>query len=343
MSSMRTASTLPAIVGAAAVVVLAAGLKAASQIFLPIVFSVFLGILAWPLLAGLLRLRVPRWLAIPLVVLAVTGGLLGVASLLGTSLAAFTAELPRYQAALASTMAGLEQDLIEAGLPADFKLGSLLDPAQILEWAGRSLRGIVGALSNTLLVVFLLVFVLLEGGSIGRKLHVAIVDTAAIARLDGFAATIQSYLVLKTIVSAGTGLCIGLGLWLIGLDFPFLWGLVAFLLNFIPSVGSIVAGAPAILLALVQFGPGGALGVATLFLVVNLTIGNLIEPRVMGDELGLSPLVVLLSLLVWGWIWGPMGMLLAVPMTVIVKVLLELHDDTRWIAVLLGSAKSLDE
>ena len=115
-----------------------------------------------------------------------------------------------------------------------------------------------------------------------------------------------------------------------------LWGLIAFLLNYVPSIGSIIAALPAVLLALAELGPGRAVVILIGFLVINTVIGNVIEPRVMGRKLGLSPLVVFLSLLFWGWVWGPAGMLLSVPLTVMVKIILEGREGTRWIGVLLG-------
>ncbi|MCA9566529.1 MAG: AI-2E family transporter, partial [Myxococcales bacterium] len=118
-------------------------------------------------------------------------------------------------------------------------------------------------------------------------------------------------------------------------------GLIAFLFNYVPSIGSIVAAIPPILLAVVQLSPAWAVVVLVLYLVVNVTIGNFLEPRFMGRQLGLSPLVVFLSLLFWGWVWGPVGMLFCIPMTVIAKLFLESQEDTRWIAVFLGSPREI--
>jgi predicted PurR-regulated permease PerM len=115
-----------------------------------------------------------------------------------------------------------------------------------------------------------------------------------------------------------------------------LWGLVAFLFNFVPNIGSIIAAVPALLLALVQLGPGPALAAGAGYLVVNIVMGNVVEPRFMGRGVGLSTLVVFLSLVFWGWVLGPVGMLLSVPLTMVVKLALEANPETRWIAVLIG-------
>ena len=148
---------------------------------------------------------------------------------------------------------------------------------------------------------------------------------------------VRRYLALKTLISLTTGVLVALWLRIIGVDYALLWGLLAFLLNYIPSIGSFIAAIPAVMLAFLQLGPGD--GTLTLigYLVINTAIGNFIEPRVMGEGMGLSTLVVFLSLIFWGWVLGPVGMLLSVPLTMILKIVLEANDDTRWMAVLLGS------
>ena len=147
-----------------------------------------------------------------------------------------------------------------------------------------------------------------------------------------FTDSVKSYLAIKTLVSLITGALIAAWLWALGVDFPLLWGLLAFLLNFI----SIIAAVPAVLLAFLQFGVGTGLAVAAGFIAVNVVIGNIVEPRFMGQGLGLSALVVFLSLVFWGWLWGTVGMLLSVPLTMTLKIALESREETRWMAVLLG-------
>jgi predicted PurR-regulated permease PerM len=142
---------------------------------------------------------------------------------------------------------------------------------------------------------------------------------------------------IQTVISLATGACVAIFLTIMGVDYPLLWGVLAFLLNYIPNIGSIMAALPPVLLTIIQFGLGRAVGVAIGYLVINMTIGNVISPHLMGRGLGLSTLVVFLSLIFWGWILGPVGMLLSVPLTMTVKIALESSEDTRWIAILLGS------
>jgi len=148
--------------------------------------------------------------------------------------------------------------------------------------------------------------------------------------------SVNRYLIIKTAVSIATGAAVTLWLTILGVDYPILWGVVAFLFNFVPNIGSIIAAVPALLLALVQLGPEAVLYTGAGYVVINLVVGNAVEPRFMGRGVGLSTLVVFVSLVFWGWTLGLVGMLLSVPLTMIVKIALESKDETRWIAVLLG-------
>ena len=152
----------------------------------------------------------------------------------------------------------------------------------------------------------------------------------------------QRYLATKTVISLFTGIFVGVPLALMRIEFALLWGLLAFLLNYIPNLGSAFASVPPVLLTLVEDGIGWALGVALVFIVVNAVFGNVVEPYLMGRRLGLSTLVVFLSLVFWGWVWGPIGMLLSVPLTMIIKIMLENTEDLRWIAVLLSGQPTAD-
>jgi predicted PurR-regulated permease PerM len=144
---------------------------------------------------------------------------------------------------------------------------------------------------------------------------------------------------IKTSISLATGILVGSLLSVVGLDYFLLWGLLAFLLNYIPTIGSFIAAVPAILLAIVQLGFGDAMVIAAGYLVINTLMGNIIEPRFMGKGLGLSTLVVFFSLIFWGFILGPVGMLLSVPLTMTIKFAAEGSEDTRWISILLGSER----
>jgi predicted PurR-regulated permease PerM len=161
------------------------------------------------------------------------------------------------------------------------------------------------------------------------------------SRMTGFVDDVKQYVALKTVTSLATGVLIAVWLTLLGVDFALLWGVLAFALNYVPNIGSIIAAIPALMLAMVQFGIVKTLIAAGGYVVVNTVVGSGIEPRLMGRGLGLSTLVVFMSLLFWGWLLGPVGMLLSVPLTITAKIALDSREDTRWLAVLLGPDKAV--
>ncbi|MDF1861978.1 MAG: AI-2E family transporter [Verrucomicrobiales bacterium] len=185
--------------------------------------------------------------------------------------------------------------------------------------------------------MIIMIFVLTESGSYTHKvrdvLHVSGPD---LRRFQSISQDIQKYLAIKTAVSGATGILAMIACVAFRVDFPLLWGLVAFLLNYVPAIGSIMAGIPPVILALILHGFWPAIGVLACFLVINVAIGNFIEPMLLGERFGISTVIVILSVLVWGYIWGPVGMLLAVPLTMLVKVMLDNSSDFRWISALMG-------
>lgn len=195
-------------------------------------------------------------------------------------------------------------------------------------------------LAKGFLIYLTTIFILLEASILPGKIKAAMENNLqTFDNLATVAGDVKKYLAVKTIISFVTGILITVWLIILDIKYPIVWGLIAFLLNFVPSIGSIIAAVPACILAFLQFGLGTAVLTGIGYLVVNIVIGNLIEPRVMGERLGLSTLVVFLSLLFWGWVLGPAGMLLSVPLTMTVKVALQSHPDTRKFAILLDSQK----
>lgn len=325
----------------AALVVVLAGLRAAQDLALPLLFSVMLAILTLPAVRALERLRVPRGVAIMLVVLGVLGGLVSATAAVARSLQEFTARLPLYQARIGALASSTVEWAVSKGLPEEaVEASDLLDPGQLMGLVGATLGSVVGFSSSALLVVLVLSFILFEASTLSGKFHAAFGEGGVTwTHLAEAAVAVQKYLGIKTVISLVTGALLGVFTHAMGLDFALIWGIIAFLLNYIPTIGSIIAAVPAVLVALVQQGPGPALVVALGYLAVNVLLGSLLEPRLLGRRLGLSPLIVFLSLVFWGWLWGPAGMLLSVPLTVMVKIVLEHSPSTRWIAVLLGPAR----
>lgn len=321
-------------------IVVVAGLKAAAALLVPVMLALFLSLLAVPPMRRLQAHRVPPWAAIAVVMIVGTLVVLLISVIVGRSLTQFETELPFYRDRLDGIVLEGMLWLQDHGVdvPA-VQVTEMLDTGAIMELVAGVALGLVEALSNVVLVLLTMVFLLLEAQGMPRKLRLALVDPSAdLSDLGRIAHNVQRYLATKAWVSLLTGALAGLVAWAAGLDFVLLWALIAFLFNFIPNIGSVIAAIPPVLLALIQYDPTRAVAVAAGYLVINLAIGNALEPRLMGRRLGLSTLVVWMSMLFWGWVWGPVGMLLSVPLTVIVKIAMEHSDDFRWIAVLLGPA-----
>ena len=325
----------------ASVVVIVAGLRAASSLFVPFLLAGFIGLLCAPALFWLRDRGLPNWLALIVVLL----GLLGIGAVFGglmsTSINEFTRLLPSYQQRFGSVVADAWTTLESWGIDfgTDPENANPFDPQAALGIVG-GLAGNLGSLLNNAFLLFLIVcFILLEASSFPRKVREAFGDSPEMeSRMTEIGESIRRYLGIKTLTSILTGLLAYSALVVLGVRFAPLWGLIAFLLNFVPAIGSVMAAIPAVALALVDNSVETAIGVAVCYLAINISIGNFLEPRVMGDGMGLSPLIVVTSLIFWGWVLGPVGMVLAVPLTVILRILLGTQPETQWVAVLLGPA-----
>ncbi len=321
----------------AALVVVAAGIKAAEAIMVPFLLAAFIATIAATPVFWLHRYRVPVGTAIAGVVALLVVLLIGVGAVVAQSVAAFREQLPFYQERLKESLEGLFALLGDLGIEVS---PELVDPAEALGFAGDALIGLGNVLSNSFFIVLTVIFILAEASSFPRKLRTVLDEPDRdLPHFERFAVNVNRYIAIKTTVSLGTGVFVTLALWLIGVDFPILWGLLAFLLNYVPTIGSIIAAVLPVLLALVQLGPGHAVATVVVFLIVNVVMGNVVEPKFMGKSLGMSTLVVFLSLVFWGWMLGPVGMLLSVPLTMTAKIALEANPSTEWIAHLLDPAE----
>ena len=212
---------------------------------------------------------------------------------------------------------------------------------KIWDFGTDVLERVIGFFGATILILILLVFMLSEARMFGRRLDaISQARGPNLAKIINATKDIQRFLAIKTAVSLATGFLAGLLCWAVGLDFYILWGILAFFLNFIPVIGSIVAGVPPTILALLIAGFPSALLVAGGYLLINNFLGNFLEPMLVGRRFGISTLVVVISVVFWGWLWGPIGMLLAVPLTMVLKVILESSDEFRWIGVAISAEQT---
>lgn len=333
------ASKAGILVNIAAFVVITAGLKAASDLVVLVLASLFLAVVVAPTVFFLQRKGAPFVVGLIVAMGAAVGVLGALAMLVGSSIAELQERMPEYQELMQTHYESISGLLAQYGVAADLdsQLASLFDADRTLDLAANVFAGVGGMVANGVLMFILALFLLLEAASLPAKLTSAFGERYVhMERYQQLFENINSYLVMKTWVSLLTGLLAGLLCAAVGVDFPVLWGVLAFVLNYIPNIGSILAAAPPMLLALLRLGGGSALAVIVGYAVINSVLGNIVEPRVFGNGLGLSPFVVLLSLVFWGWVLGPLGMLLSVPLTMAVKMAMEPDPETRWIAVLLG-------
>ena len=377
MAAARRNSVLRTLLATASVIVILAGIKAASAIVTPALLALMVTFVSLPFFSWLRRRHVWTWLAALLTILADVAVLAAGGFLLTGSMNELARELPKYREQLDQLSKRSIEWLVEHDVPVDdwfevdvapaelpvvvrggspapdepiggdpaIAMGeapswwmSFFDLGAMLELANRAVRGVAAAVSTAIIVLFITTFILLEVGTFRDKLRIAFGNREWADRLGRITLELRRYLVIKFWISLATGTWLGIWVALLGLDFPFLWGVIAFAMNFIPNIGSILASFPPIVLGLVQGGPFLALMVAIAFLTVNMLLGNLLEPQLQGRRLGLSTLVVFLSLMFWGWLLGPVGMLLSVPLTTAARIVFEHVDGLRWAAVLLGDA-----
>jgi AI-2 transport protein TqsA len=329
------------IVMAAALVVIIYGINQAQSVVAMFLLSVFLALIATPPVLWLERKRVPSSIAVMIVMVGMIALLLVIGGVVGASLGTFSDALPFYQKRLQEQVLSLKPLLASKHIVVTDKvLLEYINPGPVIGLAVGLFAGMGSALSNIVLIMLTVSFILLEASSFPIKLRSIIGDPMrAFPQFTKFVNDIKRYMVIKTVINLIAGVIIGLWLFILGVDFPVLWGFVAFLLHYIPNLGSIICAIPAVLLALVQLGMGPAALAAAGYIVVGFAIGNVVEPRLMGRKLGLSTLIVFLSLIFWGSVLGPIGVVLCIPLTMTLKFTFESNENTQWIAILLGSER----
>ena len=329
----------------AAVVVVLAGVHYAQAILLPFLLAVMFAILASAPIQWLRRHRVPNWLSIVIVLLGLILAIGGLAALVVKTIQEFRAQQDFYNDRLQEIAFFVITSLQGMGLPVSYdEFMSLFNPSRVLNFAGAAFASLTEMISNAFFIFLTMLFILAEGSNLFARLESSIkqlrLDTGW---LQEFEENVQRYMAIKTVTSIGTGILVTILLSLIGVDFAVLWGVLAGLLNFVPTIGSIIAAAPAVLIALVQLGPGSMALTIVGYVVINIGVGTFLEPRFLGKQLGLSTLVVFLSLVFWGWMFGTIGMFMSVPLTIMAKLGLESSPATQWAATLLGDSADATE
>jgi len=342
------------LVSLACLIVVLAGMKLAAGVLVPIAYAFFLAVLSFPLMRWMTNHRFPSVLALALTLLMNLGVLAGLITLAVRMLISFNSDLPRYLRGLERYSIELATWLETNGIEgANETLAGFFDWNTIIGYAGQQdmltrIGSMLGSTFGTLatvaagliMILILMMFVLMEApGTLSRLTAVKLAGGPDFTGLMRSASDIQKYLGVKTLISALTGLLAGVWCYFLDLQYPLLWAILAFVFNYIPAVGSTAASIPAIVEALVQHGTGGAIGIAIGYGGINFCLDNFVQPTLLGNRFGISALVVVLSVIFWGWLWGPLGMFLAVPLTMVFKVLLDNSEEFRWISVAMAKKK----
>ena len=339
----QTPSVRFVILTAGAVIIIAA-MYAAASFLVPILLSVLFAVIFWPPLVWLQKKGLSSGMALGVILLGVILISLILLGFLWITIGSFGESLPEYRAELNKQLTALGDMLRAIGIDPQgsqtLSEESSVNPAAILGFVASALGQLF---TSGFIILFYVIFMLVEGTSFQKKVKAAFSNNAnAYNYFSQVMTSLQYYLVIKTRINLITGAFITAALWLVGLDFALLWGFVAFLLNYVPNFGSIIAAIPAVIMAFIQFGPSvELLLVIIVYLAVNILVGYWLEPKMMGQGLGLSALVVLIAVIFWGWILGPIGLILSVPITVTLKIFMESYEGSRWLAILLGDEKNI--
>jgi len=326
----------------ASIVIVIAGMKAAESIVIPLLLSLLIASICYAPFTWLQKKKIPDILAILIVLIGILAISFLVGAMLGTSVSGFEEKAPFYEQKFTAYWSDLNQ-WFEANnlIGKDVNLRDKINPGSIISIAGGVFTGFGNLMSNFFIIIFIVIFMLLELSSMLKK--IAIIKPDSLPKIEEIIQKQNRYFSTKTFVSLLTGIVISVILAIIGVDFPILWGALAFILNFVPNIGSIIAAIPACLLALVELGPISAIFTIAAYLLVNTLIGNFLEPKMMGKNLGLSALIIFLSLIFWGWVLGLVGMLLATPLTITIKIVFDSMESTKHLGLMMGDDSAITE
>ncbi len=323
----------------AAFVIVVAGIREASTILVPFLTAVFVTIVSTPMAIWMNRKGLPMPVALGLVIfLLIALAVLGV-GVIGKSVNDLTKNLANYQTMASTHIEDLTDWLKGRGLQIEDSqpIRDLLDPAAAMGWVGNTLGALTAVMSQAFIILLLAIFMLLEAAILPEKVkRLPGMNDAGWGRLGKIVEDVRFYMGIKTVMSLLTGLGVGVWCAILKIDFPILLGLLAFILNYVPNVGSILAAVPGVTLALFQFNVGTAALTGAGYLAINVSVSNFLEPRLLGKSLGMSPLIIVVSMFFWGWAMGPIGMLLAVPLTMTTKIAMESGRSTQWIAMMMA-------
>ena len=328
------------LLGSAATVITLGGLRSVSDIVAPAFLALVLTIAAHPLRGWLTRLGLPGWMATLVMIVTVYAVLLGLVLSLVVSLAGLATLLPQYQDDMSRLIRNAADWLTSMGVNEQQirTIADAFDFGQLVEFVSGLLSGLLGVLSDLLFVVTLLLFLAFDAAGFTRSLRLVEADRGSLVQaLSSFASGTRKYLVVSTVFGLIVAFLDAGLLYLLGIPMPLLWGMLAFITNYIPNVGFVIGLVPPAILGLLENGISGLIAVILGYCLLNAVIQSVIQPKVVGNAVGLSASVTFLSLVLWAWVFGALGALLAIPLSLLVKALLvDADPDTRWLRPLLS-------
>lgn len=322
-------------------------LKILKGIFIPLFFAVFLQFMLAPIYRGMEKRRIPLWVINVLVVVIMISVFFGLGSIVFASFSSFAKDFPKYEIQLqglvqkAIVFAEIPMEEVRSFIANRVNWVQIFDRLSLTKVIGSSMGTFFDFLTKLLLTTIFLLFLLAERTSIDDRLKSVLSDKDIKRNRDTLKAiegSVKKYIINKTVISVITGLVSILWMSIFNVDFAVISGLLIFILNYIPNFGSIVATSFPILICLIQYGPSWTLiTVSTLLIATQIIMGNIIEPRFMGSQMRISPLVILISLIFWYWVWGPIGMVLAVPIVSTINIILKQFDSLQVITALMAT------
>jgi AI-2 transport protein TqsA len=335
-TALRQPSFLRVMLLLAALVVVFVGMRLAAPILNPIFFSVVLALLFSPIYAWVRRRGVPTPLALVIMLVGLTILFLGIAGILGVSIARFSGDIGSYTGKLNDQLDNIQSLTKSLGV-SKADLHKALSPSALTEAIGAILSGVADFLSNLFLILIIVLFLLAEGPAMMSRLRASTTtDHPQVERLTVFGRSVIRQLGLRAIVNLATAAGVTILLLVLSVDFPLMWGVLAFFLSFIPWIGLPLAVAPAVVLALAEHGLTSALLVIAGVIVINVLAENALSPMLMGRGLSISPTVLFLGFIFWAWLLGGPGAFLAAPLTIFLILMLDTFPETRWLANVMG-------
>jgi AI-2 transport protein TqsA len=343
-TALRQPSILRVMLGLAATVVVLVGMRLAAPILNPILFALVLSLLFSPIYAWLRRRRIPTPLALVIMLVGLTVLFVGIFLIMGVSIARFSGDIASYAGKLNVQVSSLQELVKSLGL-SGVDIRDAVKPSALAGAIGSVLGGVADFLSNLFLILVIVLFFLAEGPAMMNRLRSSAgSDHPQVERLTVFGQNVVRQLGLRAIVNLVTGAGVTILMFVLGVDFPLMWGILTFFLSFIPWIGLPLAVAPAVVLALAEHGLERALLVIAGVIVINILAENALSPMLMGRGLSLSPTILFIGFIFWAWLLGGPGAFLAAPLTIFVVLMLETFPETRWLAAVMGmSAPDSDE